>query len=442
MTATVVVGAQWGDEGKAKIIDHLADHADVIVRYQGGCNAGHTVVHEGQTYKFHLIPSGVLYADKTCVIGSGTVILPTVFAEELKTLQAHGISDAGLKVSQRAHLTLPFHLDIDKAKEAARGDKSIGTTLRGIGPTMEDKVGRAGLRVGDLFADEAWLRDRVAHLADMKNPVLTKVYNLPAIEPEALFETCLDYRRLFQPYVCDTEALLAEALRQGQHLLMEGAQGSMLDLDHGTYPYVTSSNPVSGGACAGGGVPPTALARIIGVTKAYTTRVGGGPYPTELFDEAGRHLADVGHEFGTTTGRARRCGWFDAVALRYAAQVNGFTELALTKLDVLSGLQKVALCTAYRHKTSGERVVQFPAQIGMLDVLEPVLEWFEGWPEDISGCRSVDELPEAARRFVSALSQHCGVPVGIISVGQDRRATICAVPAIGSQNQLSGLTSS
>lgn len=424
MPATVVVGAQWGDEGKAKIIDILSQRADAVVRYQGGCNAGHTVVHNGQVFKFHLIPSGILYPGKACVIGTGTVILPTTLEDEIQILKGHGVDVSNLLISERAHVTLPFHMAMDKAKEEFLGASQIGTTLRGIGPTMEDKVGRIGLRVGDFFQPEDVLLKKIEHIAMLKNPILTKMYNLQPINPEELLALCLQDREIFAPYVTNTDIWLANALSNNKHILLEGAQGTMLDLDHGTYPYVTSSNPSAGGACAGAGISPTAIKHIVGVVKAYTTRVGGGPYPTELFDESGAHIAKVGNEFGTTTGRPRRCGWFDAVAMRYSTMVNGYTEIALTKLDVLSGLPKVAICVAYRHKVTQEQIYHFPAASTVLDEVEPVYEWFEGWSEPIDHINKFEQLPPAAQTFVTRLASHIGVPIRMISVGVERAQTI------------------
>lgn len=424
MPVFVVVGAQWGDEGKAKIIDLLAEGADVVVRYQGGCNAGHTVVRDGETFKFHLIPSGILYPGKTCIVGPGVVISPEVFNREIESLKEKGISLEGLKISPRAHLTLPHHLVLDEAQEKRLGEGKIGTTKRGIGPTYSDKVARIGLRVGDLTLPDDILKKRLETIVEQKNPVLEKAYGLPPLNAEELFTICQEYRTILDEFITDTDEILAQSLSQNKRILLEGAQGTMLDLDHGTYPYVTSSNPTAGGACTGAGLGPRAISQVIGVTKAYTTRVGEGPFPTELFDHSGEHMAKVGNEFGTTTGRARRCGWFDAVAMRYAARINGLDGLALTKLDVFEGLDELRICTAYRHKKTGETVHNFPSHIELLEDMEPVYETYPGWQGDIRSIRNNDELPQEARNYLEALSKAVGVPVSIISVGPQRDETI------------------
>lgn len=424
MPTVVIVGAQWGDEGKAKIIDLLAERAHTIIRYQGGCNAGHTVVRHGETFKFHLIPSGILYPGKVCIVGPGTVIWPEVLQAELNKLHEKKISTENLYISPRAHLTLPHHIELDGIREDSLGEDRIGTTRRGIGPTYEDKVGRVGLRAGDLLIPEEILLERLKTIAAQKNPVLVKAYGLPPLDPQQLMRTCQEYRSILSPFIADTDALLVKALANQQNILLEGAQGTMLDLDHGTYPYVTSSNPTAGGACSGSGLGPKAIDRVIGVAKAYTTRVGAGPFPTELFDQSGEHLAKVGAEFGTTTGRARRCGWFDAVAMRYAAHINGLDGLALTKLDVFEGLEELRICTAYRNKQTGESVTSFPSHIEILEQMEPVYEAFPGWQGSIRDARRFEDLPVEARTFLSRLSEVVGVPLSIISVGPDREQTI------------------
>lgn len=424
MPAVVIVGAQWGDEGKAKIIDLLAERAQVIVRYQGGCNAGHTVVCNGEVFKFHLIPSGVLYDGKTCIIGPGTVIAPSVLEQELAGLKEKNIPYNNLFISPRAHLTLPYHFELDGAKEESLGDEKIGTTRRGIGPTYEDKVGRIGLRIGDLFLEPELLLKRIEQIAEQKNPILTRVYELEPINIQNLFQICQKYKQLLEPFVADIDEILANALESNQNILLEGAQGTMLDMDHGTYPYVTSSNPTAGGACTGSGIGPKAINRVIGIAKAYTTRVGAGPFPTELFDNSGEHLARVGHEFGTTTGRARRCGWFDAVAMKYAARINGLDGLAVTKLDVFEGLEELRICTAYRNTKTGETVTAFPSHIEMLALMEPVYESFPGFPGSITHIRNYTDLPQEARTFLERLSQLVNVPISIVSVGPGRDETI------------------
>jgi len=408
MPAIVVVGAQWGDEGKAKVIDLLAERADCIVRYQGGCNAGHTVMRNGETFKFHLVPSGILYPGKTCIIGPGTVIAPEVLQAELENLHARNINTSALYISSRAHITLPHHIAMDNLKEEALGDDQIGTTRRGIGPTYLDKVDRIGLRAGDLMLPDDLLRQKLNRVVRQK----------PTLNLDELLSICQHYRDILAPYIIDTTPLLGKVLTAHETLLLEGAQGTMLDLDHGTYPFVTSSNPTAGGACTGSGIGPRAISYVIGITKAYTTRVGSGPFPTELFDAAGEHLCTVGREFGTTTGRKRRCGWLDIPALQYAVQVNSLDALAVTKLDVLSGLPEIKICVAYRDLSD------FPDQLEVLSQVEPVYEILPGWQESITHCRHLSDLPEAARTFLNRLSELAGVSVGMVSVGPNRGETI------------------
>lgn len=424
MPTVVIVGAQWGDEGKAKIIDLLAERAHYVVRYQGGCNAGHTVVRDGETFKFHLIPSGILYSQTACIIGPGTVIAPEVLKAELDRLEEKGIATSRLHISPRAHLTLPHHIELDGAKEDSLGEGKIGTTRRGIGPTYEDKVSRIGLRVGDLLLPEELLKHYLDVIVAQKNPVLTGAYGLEPLDVNTLLTLCEYYRGILAPFITDTDELLAQALEHEQNILLEGAQGAMLDLDHGTYPFVTSSNPTAGGACTGSGLGPKAISRVIGIAKAYTTRVGSGPFPTELFDESGAHLAKVGAEFGTTTGRARRCGWFDAVAMKYSARINGLDGLAITKLDVFDGLEELRLCTAYRNKQTGETVHTFPSHIELLAQMEPVYESFPGWSGSVREVRRFADLPTEAQTFLNRLSDTIRVPLSIISVGPERDQTI------------------
>ncbi len=424
MPAVVIVGAQWGDEGKAKIIDLLAERAHCVVRYQGGCNAGHTVVRGGATFKFHLIPSGMLYGDKICIIGPGTVISPEVLKSELDGLTERNIPIKGLYISLRAHITFPHHIELDRANEARLGEGKIGTTCRGIGPTYEDKVGRIGIRVGDLLIPEEILMRRLEVVAAQKNPILTGAYNLKPVTPQELMTLCKYYREILEPYIADTDEILAEVVDKHQNILLEGAQGTMLDLDHGTYPFVTSSNPTAGGACSGAGIGPKVIDRVIGIAKAYTTRVGSGPFPTELFDQSGQHLASVGAEFGTTTGRARRCGWFDAVAMKYAARINGMDGLAITKLDVFDGLEELRLCTGYQNRQTGEKVTAFPSHIEILEQMDPVYESFPGWKGSVRDVRDYEALPQEARAFLERLSEVIQVPISIISVGPEREQTI------------------
>lgn len=427
MPATVVVGAQWGDEGKAKVIDWLTStqpDIQAIVRYQGGCNAGHTVVHQGKTYKFHLIPSGILDPSKLCIIGPGTVIMPEVLKIELDLLKSDGIATEKLFISERAHLTLPYHTTLDGLKETDFGDSKIGTTGKGIGPTYEDKVSRVGLRMGDLLLPKEHLRTRLFHILEQKNPLLTQRYGLEAVSLEKLMAWCEAAAESFGHLICNTDLLLWDLLDQNKRLVLEGAQGTMLDLDYGTYPFVTSSNPTAGGAYIGAGLPPKCIDQVIGITKAYVTRVGEGPFPTELDDAIGQRLRDVGREYGTTTGRPRRCGWLDMVALKHAVRVNGLDGLAITKLDVLSSFEEISLCVAYRNKNTGERFEHFPAQLSLLDDLEPVYETFAGWQEEITAVQDWDNLPNNAKVFLSRITQLTGVPIVMISVGPDRQQTI------------------
>jgi adenylosuccinate synthase len=424
MANVVVLGAQWGDEGKAKIIDMLADNANMVVRCQGGCNAGHTVQCGKDVFKFHLVPSGMLYGGKHCLIGNGTVIHPDVLLGEIDTLQAKGYDTSLLKLSDRAHLTLPFHIELDKAAETAACQKKIGTTGRGIGPTYIDKVGRYGLRVGDLYEPETVLRERLLQIVEAKAPLLSLCPVGSKYSAESLLSWCQTYADRLRPYVADTVSLLHEALERGESILFEGAQGTLLDIDYGTYPYVTSSNATAGGVCTGSGIGPTRLDHVLGVMKAYTTRVGEGPFPTELNDAIGRRLLEMGQEFGTTTGRPRRCGWFDAMIARYGVRVNGLDSLAITKLDVLSGIDELKICIAYRNPETGELLKDFPAQTSLLKRLEPVYETWPGWREDCSGSQHYEDLPLAARRYLARIEELAGCPISIVSVGPDRVQTI------------------
>ena len=427
MPATVVVGAQWGDEGKAKVIDWLVNQdvsITTIVRYQGGCNAGHTVVHNGEQYKFHLIPSGILDSEKWCIIGPGTVIMPEILEKELLLLKERGIHYDKLRISTRAHLTLPYHQKLDSLKESDFGDAKIGTTGKGIGPTYEDKAARLGLRVGDLLLSEADLKKRLEHILGQKNPILEKRYNIDPTCVETLIAWCKVYAEKLKPFIEETEHRLWSALENNERLLLEGAQGTMLDLDYGTYPYVTSSSPVAGGAFIGAGLPPKAIDRVVGITKAYTTRVGEGPFPTELQDAIGDQIREEGHEYGTTTGRPRRCGWLDLVALRYACQINGFDELALTKLDVLDNFEVIGLCIAYRNIETHELLSTFPSQTSVLEHIEPVYEMVPGWKATLKLCKTWPDLPEAAQRFIEKIETVVKTPIRLISVGPDRLETI------------------
>ena len=424
MKNTVVVGAQWGDEGKAKITDLLAEYADVIIRYQGGCNAGHTVVANNETYKFHLIPSGVLYGDKFCFIGAGTVIHPETFLKETQELLERGVNLSTLRISPLASITLPYHIDIDGISESKSGKDKIGTTKKGIGPTYSDKIGRYGLKIQDLY-DEELLNSRLDAILPLKNKMLEKVFESKTYSKEEMLEYCKKYAEIFRPYVCNEWVeKLSTALKEDKKILFEGAQGIMLDIDYGTYPYVTSSNPIGGGAATGSGIGPTHIENVIGVTKAYVTRVGEGPFLTELLDETGEKIRTIGGEFGTTTGRPRRCGWFDAVLSRYCVLVGGLTEMAITKLDVFDTFDELKVCVAYKDVRDGKIYKDYPTNINMHKYLEPVYETFKGWGEDISKAKSMEELPDNARAYLNKLEELVGIPIKIVSVGPDREQTI------------------
>ena len=417
----VVIGAQWGDEGKGKITDLLSRSADVVVRYQGGVNAGHTIVVDDTVLKLHLIPSGILYPDTTCLIGTGTVVDPRVMIGELDMLLGHGIDISGLKLASTAHVTMPYHRLLDQAMEQRRGDRRIGTTGRGIGPTYADKSERNGIRVIDLL-DVERLRDRLVGPLTEKNQLLQKVYGLDPLDPEEVIAEYAGYGRRLAPHVVDGVRTIHSCARQRKNILFEGAQGTLLDLDHGTYPYVTSSNPVSGGACIGAGVGPTLIDRVIGVAKAYTTRVGEGPFPTELQGSLNDHLCDRGGEFGTTTGRRRRCGWFDGVIGRYAVEVNGLDCLAITKMDVLDELDEIQVCVAY--ELDGQRIEHFPCSAEDFARCQPIFETLPGWQSSTADCRSLDELPAAAMSYLRFLAELMEVPIAIVSVGPQRDQTI------------------
>ncbi len=421
MPATVVVGLQWGDEGKGKTTDLLAELVAMVVRYQGGDNAGHTIVLGDAVFKLHLVPSGVLYPHITPVIGNGVVVNPQTLIDEMAMLESRGIPTANIRVSESAHVIMPYHVALDGAMEARLAGDEIGTTHRGIGPAYADRAWRIGLRMADLLDPRAF-RSRLERILPEKNAVLVQTHGLEPFDLDELVARATGWGERLRPHIVDTTDLVQTALGNGQHVLLEGAQGTMLDLDHGTYPYVTSSNPIAGGACTGGGVGPLQVDEVIGVMKAYSTRVGSGPFPTELRDETGAHLLERGREFGTTTGRRRRCGWFDAVPLQRAVAVNSVTSIMLNKLDILSGLPEICLCVAYR--IDGQVVDRLPSSGDLLARAEPVYESFDGWEEDLGGIRQAGHLPAAARRYVDALEQLAGVPVSIVSVGPDRTATI------------------
>jgi adenylosuccinate synthase len=419
--AIVLVGAQWGDEGKGKATDLLGDRVNYVVRYQGGNNAGHTVVVGEESYALHMLPSGVISPGVVPVIGNGVVVDPRVLLEEIDALQARGISCGKLLISANAHLIMPYHRALDKVTERYLGSARIGTTGRGIGPTYGDKIARVGIRVQDLF-DPGIFRQKLELVLREKNQLLTKIYNRRAIEPGPIADEYIGYGERLRPYVADTGLVLGQALDEDQVVLLEGAQATMLDVDHGTYPFVTSSSPTAGGACAGSGIGPTRITKVIGVVKAYTTRVGAGPFPTELTDEHGEWLRKTGGEYGVTTGRPRRTGWFDAVVARYSTRVNGITDYFLTKLDVLSSLDKVPVCVAY--EVGGKRCGELPTTQTEFHHARPVYEYLDGWWEDISQARSFTDLPPNAQHYVQAIEEMIGAPVCAVGVGPRRDQTL------------------
>jgi adenylosuccinate synthase len=421
MPAIVLVGAQWGDEGKGKATDLLGDTVDYVVRYQGGNNAGHTVVIGSEKYALHLLPSGILSPNVVPVIGNGVVIDPAVLLEEIRGLDARGINTSKLVISTNAHLITPYHRTIDKVSERFLGKSKIGTTGRGIGPAYADKISRIGIRVQDLF-DRSILEQKLEGALNDKNQVLTKVFNRKNMSVAEILEEYLAYAEILRPYVTDTSLLLDKALKAGKTVLLEGSQGTLLDVDHGTYPFVTSSNPTAGGACTGSGIGPKAITRVIGIVKAYTTRVGSGPFPTELLDEDGDKLRTIGHEYGTTTGRNRRCGWYDAPIARYAVRINGLTDFFLTKLDVLTGWEKIPVCVAY--DVDGTRHDELPASQTDFHHAKPIYEYLPGWKEDISKARTLSDLPKNAQDYVKYLEEISGAPISAIGVGPGRDETI------------------
>ncbi|MGI6092063.1 MAG: adenylosuccinate synthase [Veillonellaceae bacterium] len=421
MSAVVVIGTQWGDEGKGKIVDYLAEKADVVVRYQGGNNAGHTVVTGGAEFKLHLLPSGILYKGKTCVIGNGVVIDPGVLIKEIKGMQEKGIDTSALKISNRAHVIMPYHRLLDEVEEEYRGAHKIGTTKRGIGPCYMDKNARVGIRIVDLM-DEQEFTEKLERNLEAKNHLLKAVYGVEGFDFETMKAEYLGYAEELRPYVADTSAVLHKAISDGKKVLFEGAQATQLDLDHGTFPYVTSSHPIAGGACIGAGVGPTKISKVIGTVKAYSTRVGEGPFPTELLDETGDHIREAGHEYGTTTGRPRRCGWLDACIVRYAGYVSGIDYMAITRLDILDKLKTLKICVGYKY--NGQLLDEFPASLKVLDKVEPVYEEMPGWETDITGVRKYDDLPVNARKYLERLSEVAGIKIGIVSVGPGREQTM------------------
>ncbi len=421
MSTVVVVGTQWGDEGKGKITDFLAEKAEVVARYQGGNNAGHTITLKGKKYKLHLIPSGIFYSDKICVLGNGMVIDPEALIKELNYLHDEGINTENLRISNRAHLIMPYHIKIDMVEEVLKGKNKIGTTGKGIGPAYMDKAARIGIRMAD-FLDEAEFRKKVEINVKEKNRLLDKYYETEGFNAEEIINNYTKYREVIKPYIVDTSVVLNDAIDQGKRVLFEGAQGVMLDIDQGTYPFVTSSNPVAGGVTIGSGVGPTKIHHVVGVAKAYTTRVGDGPFQTELHDEIGNRIREIGKEYGTTTGRPRRVGWFDSVVVRHARRVSGITELSLNSLDVLTGIPTLKICTAYKY--NGKTMEEFPANLNILAKCEPVYEELPGWDEDITKAKSLNDLPINARHYLERLSQLSGIPIAIFSVGPNRDQTI------------------
>ena len=421
MPGIALVGTQWGDEGKGKVTDLLAENTDFVVRYQGGNNAGHTIVVEGEHYALHLVPTGILYPHCTPVIGPGVVVDPLVLIEELDALSARGIETSKLLLSGNAHLIMPYHLELDRVTERRLGKNRLGTTKRGIGPAYADKATRVGLRVQDLLDPKIFTAKLEVALKE-KNLLLTRVYGRLPLDQAEITEQYLSYAKLLAPHIADTDPVLQDALDQGKTVMFEGAQATLLDLDHGTYPFVTSSNPISGGACAGAGVGPRDITRIIGISKAYCTRVGSGPFPSEADPADAEILVEVGREYGTTTGRKRRCGWFDAVAGRYAARLNTLTELVVTKLDVLSEFTSIKVCVAYEYE--GERFEHFPPNQTIFNKCKPVYEELPGWSQDITGARAVDDLPKEAQSYLETIQELVATPVSWASVGPGREAIV------------------
>ncbi len=423
MSTVVAVGAQWGDEGKGKIVDWLGPHADLVARFQGGNNAGHTLVVDGEKTVLHVVPSGILHGGSVNLIGPGVVVDPGILLEELRKLEERGIlrDPSRIRVSGRAHVILPWHTALDAAREERAGKGKIGTTGRGIGPCYEDKVARRGVRVADLREPEE-LRIKLGSIAEQKNVELTRIHDCEPIDVDALYAQCIEWGRQLEPYIDNTGRILDRSLRAGKNVLFEGAQGTFLDIDHGTYPFVTSSNCVAGAVCTGSGIGPTRVDRVIGITKAYTTRVGSGPFPTELLDETGEALRRAGAEFGATTGRPRRCGWLDAVLLREAVTVNGLTDLAINKLDILSGFQEIKICTAY--DIDGKVTEHFPMTLAEAERAKPVYETLPGWSEDLTELKSLEQFPDNARRYIERIEALAEVPAALLSVGPGREETI------------------
>ncbi len=421
MSTAMVIGAQWGDEGKGKIVDYLAAKADVVVRSQGGNNAGHTVVTGGKAYPLRLMPSGIMYPKTICVIGTGVVIDPKSLIEEMRRLKAAGIDAEHLQISTRAHVVFPYHVRLDEVEESGKGSQKIGTTKNGIGPCYADKINRIGIRMCDLM-DKKVFAEKLKSNLEQKNKILERLYGAEGFDYKAMLSNYLRYADILRPYVCDTNYTVQKLVAEGKRVLFEGAQASMLDCDNGTYPFVTSSHPTAGGACIGAGIGPHMMQNIYGVVKAYSTRVGQGPFPTELLNETGEHIRSTAHEYGTVTGRPRRVGWLDTRAVRYAAALNSFDYLAVTRLDVLDDMDEIQVCTGYEYE--GKPLEEYPADLNLLEKVTPVYRTFPGWKTAISDIRSYSELPEKARNYLEAVSELIGVPVGIVSVGPSREQTI------------------
>ena len=421
MSAVVVTGTQWGDEGKGKIVDYLAQQADTVVRYQGGSNAGHTVAVKGEEYKLRLLPSGILYKGTHCIVGNGVVVDPKVMLEEMDGMESRGIDVSGIRLSNRAHVVMPYHCIMDGIGDESRGKNKIGTTKRGIGPCYMDRDNRIGIRVCDLMDKEEFAKRLKENLA-VKNNELEKLYNHPPLDYDEILKEYEGYAERLRPYVCDTIALLNEEVAAGKKILFEGAQATMLDIDYGTYPYVTASHPISGGVAVGAGIAPKKIDKVVGVVKAYCTRVGEGPFPTEQLNEVGEHLREAGHEYGTVTGRPRRTGWLDACVVRYAGLLSGIDYMAITRLDILDGFDEIKMCTGYKYK--GEIINEIPASLKVLAQVEPVYETFEGWKQDISGIREYDKLPAKTKTYLERMAEVTGIGLGIVSVGPNRDQTI------------------
>ena len=425
MATAMVLGTQWGDEGKGKIVDYLAQKADVVIRSQGGNNAGHTVVVDDKAFALRLLPSGILFSDKTCIIGSGVVVNPEVLLQELDGMKEKGVKVSELEISTRAHVIMPYHIRIDEEDEKLKGDAKIGTTKNGIGPCYADKINRVGIRIGDLMDKDIFAKKLRVNLK-LKNRLFETYYGCQGFDFDTIYQEYLGYAERIRPYVKDTNYSANVYVNEGKKVLFEGAQATMLDIDHGTYPFCTSSNPTAGGACTGSGVGPRRMENIVGVVKAYTTRVGAGPFPAEQNNEVGEYLRNTGHEFGTVTGRPRRRGWLDTAVVKYAAMLNSLDYLAITRLDILDDLDTIKICTGYRY--NGQLLPEYPASLEVLEQVEPVYEDMPGWKTDISACKTYDELPEAARKYVERISELVGVPLGIVSVGPNRSQTIILQP--------------